>query len=162
MVESLWEDKTKAWLGWRAGKGGVWGGFSWKNGAVQFSTESTALTILLSLGGHQENQIGIEKQDKRSRKNAEQPVGNTAPTEKILKLEPKMVTKKITKWVQNTPSVSESCVQWVTCQWFWCVNLVLLKTSQVHAPKYPMPGSTKHIPSFCYFVWFSIDIFHHN
>lgn len=94
MVESLWEDKTKAWLGWRAGKGGVWGGFSWKNGAVQFSTESTALTILLSLGGHQENQIGIEKQDKRSRKNPEQPVGKTVPTEKILKLEPKMVTKK--------------------------------------------------------------------
>lgn len=31
--------------------------------------------------------------------------------------------KNSTKRIQNTPSASESCVQWVTCQWFWCVNL---------------------------------------
>lgn len=63
------------------------------------------------------------------------------------------------KRVQDTPSASESCLQWIMCYWFWCVNLVLLRINQVRVPKYPMSGSTKHTPIFCYFVWFSIDIF---
>lgn len=112
MVASLWDDKTKAWLGWRAGKGRAWrrggrGCFSSENGAVLDRVNYTHYLAFTGGGGHQENQIGIEKQDKGSRTNEEQPMGQIVPTEKILK----SATEKFTKRVENTPSASESCVQ---------------------------------------------------
>lgn len=101
-------------------------------------------------GGHQENHIAIEKQDKGSRTNAEQPMGQIVPTGKISKLEDGTVKKNLTKRLQNTLLPLNP------------VYRILLKTNQVHAPKYPMSDSTKHTPILCYFVWFSTGIFHHN
>lgn len=166
--------QDQAWLGWRAGKGRAWGVPAEK--MEQLSMEWTALTALLSLGGHQENQTGKTKEAEQMLSNPRgcflpkahnywvhlQPMGQTVPTEKILKLEPRTVTKKNYKKGTEYSFCLWSCVQWVICQWFWCANLDLLRTSKVRAPKYPMSGSTKHTPIFLYFVWFSIDIFHHN
>lgn len=100
MVASLWEDKTKAWLGWGAGKSRAERGvFSSENGTVLNRVNCAHYLFLTGgRGTRQENQIGIEKQDKGSRTNAEQPMGQIVPTEKILKSVTKKKYKKGTEY----------------------------------------------------------------
>lgn len=63
MVASLWEDKTKAWLGWRAEKGTAWGRFSSENGAVLNRVNCIHYLALTGRGGSPRKPDWLKRQE---------------------------------------------------------------------------------------------------